>query len=193
MRITAGTPVPGSIVARGYNLNYHSTLSITNMTSLDLQAYVDQNERHSGAFSEERNIYHVEGMSSWRFGQHAGTLGLQYRNIVDDSAPQVVGNGGFGLDPRSTNTETYSVLLQDRWTPVDTLSVLIGDRLEHNDYSGWESNPTLRAAYQFTPTSTLWGAVTRSVRTPSRSEAEAYLDFSNFNDSCSALGSRVPA
>lgn len=85
MRITAGTPVPGSIVARGYNLNYHSTLSITDMTSLDLQAYVDQNERHSGAFSEERNIYHVEGMPSWRFGQHAGTLGLQYRNIIDDS------------------------------------------------------------------------------------------------------------
>ncbi len=184
VRIVAGSPAPGDILSKGFNLNYQSNWTLNDVVTLELQTYIDQNQRRSDAFAEERHTYQVEGISSWHFDQHVASVGLQYRNIDDNSSQQVFGFGGFALNPANTVLETYSALFQDRWTPSQALSVLLSNRFEHNDFSGWEFNPSLRSAYQFTPDATLWVAVSRSTRTASRAEADAYLDFSAIPPPC---------
>jgi iron complex outermembrane receptor protein len=49
---------------------------------------------------------------------------------------------------------------------------VLGAKLEHNNYSGVEFQPGVRLAYMPDPDDTLWFAVTRAVRVPSRVETD---------------------
>jgi iron complex outermembrane receptor protein len=48
----------------------------------------------------------------------------------------------------------------------DTLKLTIGARLEHNDYTGFEVQPNLRLLWTVDDQHSVWGAVSRAVRTP---------------------------
>jgi iron complex outermembrane receptor protein len=50
----------------------------------------------------------------------------------------------------------------------DSLSLTLGSKVEHNSYTGLEFEPSARVQWQASPTQTLWSAVSRAVRTPSR-------------------------
>ena len=52
----------------------------------------------------------------------------------------------------------------------EKLHLILGSRAEHNDSTGWEIQPTARLLFTPTEQHTLWGAVSRAVRTPSRLE-----------------------
>jgi iron complex outermembrane receptor protein len=51
----------------------------------------------------------------------------------------------------------------------------LGTKLEHNDFSGFEVQPSVRAAWDLSNTRTLWGAVSRAVRVPTRIEQNEYI------------------
>ena len=48
------------------------------------------------------------------------------------------------------------------------LSFTLGTKLEHNDYTGFEFEPDARLSWNLSSSQTLWAAVSRAVRTPSR-------------------------
>jgi iron complex outermembrane receptor protein len=48
--------------------------------------------------------------------------------------------------------------------------LIVGTKLEHNDYSGFEWQPSLRLHWSLAARHSVWAAFTRSVRTPSRVE-----------------------
>jgi iron complex outermembrane receptor protein len=50
----------------------------------------------------------------------------------------------------------------------DKLVLTLGSKFEHNDYTGWETIPNGRLQYSIDSGHTLWAAVSRAVRTPSR-------------------------
>ncbi len=50
------------------------------------------------------------------------------------------------------------------------MRLLVGSKFEHNDYSGFEYQPNARLIWTPTEHHSLWGAVSRAVRTPSRLE-----------------------
>jgi iron complex outermembrane receptor protein len=54
----------------------------------------------------------------------------------------------------------------------DRLRVTLGTKLEHNDYTGWEVQPSARLAWTPSPSQTLWAAVSRAVRTPSQVDTD---------------------
>src|SRR5205085_9785971 len=52
------------------------------------------------------------------------------------------------------------------------LWLTVGSKFLHNNYTGFEIQPTARLLWTPTPRQSVWGAVTRAVRTPSRVEEE---------------------
>ena len=48
----------------------------------------------------------------------------------------------------------------------------MGTKLEHNDYTGFEVEPSARLQWNVTPKQMLWAAVSRAVRTPSRIDVD---------------------
>jgi iron complex outermembrane receptor protein len=58
---------------------------------------------------------------------------------------------------------------------ANRLFVTVGSRFDRNDYTGVEAQPTVRARWSIEPRQTLWGAVSRSVRLPTRLDTDLRL------------------
>jgi iron complex outermembrane receptor protein len=66
-----------------------------------------------------------------------------------------------------------SAFLQDELSLANNrLRIQFGSKLEHNDYTGVEIQPSVRAAWEPDPDRTLWGALTRATRTPTRFDSD---------------------
>lgn len=89
-----------------------------------------------------------------------------------------------GLSPASSRTSgddlgkdvIVSGYIQDDITLVpDRLNLTLGAKLEYNDFTGFEFQPSARVFYRPAKSVGLWGSVSRAVRTPSRFERSAEL------------------
>jgi iron complex outermembrane receptor protein len=57
----------------------------------------------------------------------------------------------------------------------EKLFLTLGTKLEHNDYTGFEVEPSGRLQWNLTDKQMVWGAVSRAVRTPSRYDEDLDL------------------
>ncbi len=97
--------------------------------------------------------------------------GLGYR-LIDD----VVANSAvLAFLPAQVSHQWFSGFVQDEIAVVkDRLHLTIGLKIEHNDYTGWEFQPSGRVAWKLTSEQTLWGAISCAVRTPSRIDTDFF-------------------
>ena len=76
---------------------------------------------------------------------------------------------GSNFVPPSRRDETYSAFLQyDVMLVPETFRVIAGSKFDHNDYTGFEYQPQIRAVWTPAKSHTVWVAVSRAVRTPAR-------------------------
>ena len=102
--------------------------------------------------------------------------GAGYRLHSDDikAAP---GSGGT-VDPESKTFGVFSSFVNTEYEVVeDTLKLSTGTKFTHNTFTGWELQPGARLAYFYDDITTVWGAYTRSVRTPARFENDFSRTF----------------
>jgi iron complex outermembrane recepter protein len=80
--------------------------------------------------------------------------------------------------PTRRDDYLLSGFVQDDMTLVpDRLHFIAGTKLEQNSYSGFEIEPSARLLYTPNEQNTIWAAVSRAVRTPSRWEQDSRLIF----------------
>ena len=135
-----------------------------------LQAFYNRTNRDEVPVSEERDTADVDFQHRPPVvGRHQLTWGLGYR--VTSGRIEAVAPTAF--EPPTRTDNLYSGFLQDeiRLLP-DRLQLVLGAKLEHNNYSGVEFQPGVRLAYLPDPDDTLWLGVTRAVRVPSRLETD---------------------
>lgn len=89
-------------------------------------------------------------------------VGFRHTHDVVDSAP------ALAFAPEKLDQQLYSMFVQDEIGLLDAVSLTIGTKVEHNDYTGFEFEPSLRLKWQAAATQVLWAAVSRAVRAPSR-------------------------
>jgi iron complex outermembrane receptor protein len=78
------------------------------------------------------------------------------------------------LPPR-VGRESFNAFVQDEIAlSRDRLHLTLGTKVEHNDYTGFEVEPSVRLAWRPDLQQTIWGAVSRAVRTPSRIDRDLY-------------------
>jgi len=101
--------------------------------------------------------------------------GLGYRQIWD----QTHSNGAIlSLSPVKRSSTLWSAFVHDEITLVpETWKLMAGTKLEHNSFTGLELQPNLRALWTPDPRQTVWAAVSRAVRTPSRAERDATVNL----------------
>ena len=99
---------------------------------------------------------------------HRLSWGLGYRRVEDS----VEGSFIISLDPNRADSDLYSAFIQDEITLNETLRLIVGSKFEHNDRTGFEYQPSLRLAWNPSEATTVWGAATRAVRTPSRTHTQ---------------------
>ena len=170
---TAPAPVVDDAEYSGGNLTGRWTRQTGKDSSLTVQAYYDYVSRESAALFEDRHTLDVEvEHHSVLKGVHDVVWGLNYRHILDDTEPTSI----FSLDPAERHVNLYGVFLQDDISLWDNKAKLtLGSKFEHNDFSGFEAQPSVRLAWLTDAGNTVWGAVSRTVRTPARGEHDVNL------------------
>jgi iron complex outermembrane receptor protein len=116
--------------------------------------------------------------------------GLQYRGS-DGRSPRVVESVEFV--PADQRDDLFTGFVQDDVTLLpDRLRLTVGVKLEHNDYSGFEWQPSGRLTWTPHARHTAWAAVSHAVRTPTRTDQDLRLDFvlPGSNDFVRVLGNR---
>ncbi|HWD20363.1 MAG TPA: TonB-dependent receptor [Verrucomicrobiae bacterium] len=150
----------------GGNLLTRFTHAFSEESDVTLQLYYDQTGRDiPGSFAETLGTYDVDFQHRLRVAQrHDVIWGLGYRLLNDR-----VANGPLiNFLPAHLDQSIYSAFAQDEITLVKDVHLTLGSKVEHNHYSGWEVEPSGRLAWALTPKQSVWAAVSRAVRTPSR-------------------------
>lgn len=99
--------------------------------------------------------------------RHEVIAGATYRSTAD----RIRSTPWLSYDRASATTDFYGIFLQDEISLVpDRLSLTAGAKIERNSYSGWETQPSLRALWHPAKNQAVWAAISRAARTPSRGE-----------------------
>ena len=134
-----------------------------------LQAYYDRSYRDQKALLKEtRDVFDVDFQHRFLLGKgHELLWGLGYRLTSDDLEPAEI----VTVEDEVRSDQLFSFFVQDEISLLpDKLRLLIGSKFEHNDYTGFEYQPNARLIWTPTEHHSVWGAVSRAVRTPSRLE-----------------------
>ncbi len=148
---------------------WQHTFSYENV--LQIQSYYDRTWRNIPAsFGEELETIDLDVQDQLRLGDRNLILwGAGYRVMLD----RVNNNQGLNFVPANRNLQLFSAFAQDDFTIVpDRLRATFGMKVEHNDYSGYEVQPSVRLAWFPTDQQTVWAAVSRPVRSPSRIDTD---------------------
>lgn len=143
-------------------------------SDLQVQAYYDRTERNSVIFDEKRDTFDIDFQYRVGIGNRNDIVwGAGYRVTSDK-----VGNSStISLNPESRTVNLFSAFVQDEIALVpDKLSLMIGSKIEHNDYTGIEFQPSGRAHWTPLENQTFWASISRAVRSPSRVEDDVTLN-----------------
>jgi len=161
-----------AIRTAGANLLGRKTIRLESGTELSAQAYWDFTERNQpGAFIEHLNTLDVQLQSSSTVARrHRLVWGAGYRMAFD----RLDNGAGFAFLPGDLNLHWGNAFVQDEIDLHDTLRLVAGAKVEHNNYTGLEFLPTLRLAWKPTASSMTWASASRTVRAPSRIDRDFY-------------------
>ena len=145
-------------------------------SKFSLQVYYDRTERKRVLIKEDRDTVDLDLQHTLRFGPvNELTWGAGYRFLHDQAAST---DPTFVMIPTSRSEQVLNLFLQDEITLLpDTLRFVIGSKVEHNEFTGWELEPSARLSWIPLKGYSLWAAVTRSVRTPARSDQDVRLNL----------------
>ncbi len=160
-------PSRDDLILSGRNVLGRWSHTFSEDSDLKLQVYYDQTHRRMpGSIAESLDTYDVDFQHRFPLGErHDVVWGLGYRLINDN-----VGNPPtVALLPPRVSRQWFSGFVQDEIALVkDRLHLTLGTKIEHNDYTGVEIQPSARLAWRLSPQQTVWAAISRAVRTPSR-------------------------
>jgi iron complex outermembrane recepter protein len=165
---TSNERVGGNLLGR-----FQHTFSPT--ADYSLQFFYDAYKHEETMFTDRRHtldlqFQHRFGLLDW----HEIIWGAAYNYGNDQITGNQAPNGsapGMNFIPDRINDQLASAFIQDEMTLIDNkLWLTIGARFEHNDYSGFEGQPSAKVMWAPHNQHRLWAGVSRAVRTPSRAE-----------------------
>lgn len=168
-----GPPPPLRVQVNGGNLLARWSRDLGPDAELQLRAYYDHSYRNDPSYIDQLDVADVDFQHQFRSGAQQLTWGINYRRSNNANR----GRGAFALARERSVDEVYGGFIQDQIALGDHLELTLGTKLEHNDFSGFEIQPSLRAAWQLPRGHTLWAAVSRAVRVPTRVERDMAIEL----------------
>ncbi|MCK4306046.1 MAG: TonB-dependent receptor, partial [Candidatus Eisenbacteria sp.] len=161
----------------GGNALMRLTHLFSQSSDISLQIYFDRTERHDAFLQENRNTFDIDfqhrfGLSWWQ----ELIWGLGFRSSSDDISGS--SRGWPNPDREDQTVDLASAFVHSNTAIVeDRLRLTLGCKFEHNDFTDFEIQPTGRLAWLPDKRHTVWGAVSRAVRTPSPIEHDAIIPW----------------
>ncbi len=157
----------------GGNLLGQWSHGFSESSDMTLQVYYDRTSQHIGLFREDRDTADLDFQHRFGLGKRQDILwGLGYRYSHD----RITNMQPVTFFPDSRGDNLFTAFVQDDITLVENvLRLTLGSKFEHNDYSGFEVQPNARLLWTPQEGHTVWAAVSRAVRTPSRADGGIFF------------------
>jgi iron complex outermembrane receptor protein len=171
---TMGQVGPDNIRANGGNLLARWSGQVTDNSDFKLQVYYDQTHRRiPNSFTQNIGTYDSDFQYHFLAGNtHDVVWGFGYRREQDDIINYSPAEAFLPPDLWQNLFNAFAqddiALVPERW------HLIVGSKVEHNDYTGFELEPSGRIAWTPDKTQTVWAAVSRAVRTPDRADVDLY-------------------
>jgi iron complex outermembrane receptor protein len=132
-----------------------------------LQTYYDYKSLRDGYATYDGNTFDVDYQQRFQVARVNELMyGLGAREMIDSVSSESLAQPV--VDPASRDTHLFSAFVQDDLTVVpDRLHFIAGSKFEENGFTGFDVQPSGRLLWTPSQTTSLWGAVSRAVRTPS--------------------------
>ena len=160
----------------GGNIRFRWDRTFSESTSFMLQVYYDRNRSQLlpvGKFDAESFDIDMQYRFPL-FDRHNITWGANYRlyhNKIFDTSLTT-------FSPRERTNHLIGTFIRDDITLIpDRLLFTLGSRFEHNDFTGMEIQPNARLMWTPNTENSIWMAVSRAVRTPSRAEIDSLINL----------------
>jgi iron complex outermembrane receptor protein len=164
----------GDIRIGGGNLLGRWSHTISDGSDIKVQLYYDRTHRRiPNTFAEDLDTYDFDLQHRFPLGERQDIVwGLGYRLSED----RVDNTTNLAFLPAHLSFQIFSAFVQDEIMLVhDRLRLTLGSKFEHNDFSGFEFQPSGRLSWTVTSNQTLWAAISRAVRTPSRIDQDFFV------------------
>ncbi len=149
-------------------------------SEMQLQTYYDWTDwaipYPGDDYEQSLGLFDIDFHHSLRASEaHQLTWGLHYRHLDADISP----GGNIAVTDNSIQQQSISAFLQDSLSLVpEELTLMLGSKLEYNELTHFEYQPSLRLAWQMHEDHVLWSAVSRAVRVPSLVERYGIINVS---------------
>ncbi|HSZ75601.1 MAG TPA: TonB-dependent receptor [Rhizomicrobium sp.] len=158
------------ITADGGNVLGRWNRALGDDSSVTVQTYVDLTARDQLTLKDHRTTFDFDAQYELpALAWNKFLAGIHYRYTSDklDFTPVIFG-------AKNTDSEqTYSGFVQDKITVIpDDLFFTLGSKFEHNDFTGFEYQPSGRLQWLIDADDMAWASVSRAVRTPSEIERD---------------------
>jgi len=174
-----GRPGPeGPLTQRmsGGNLLARWRRSYDESSDMQLRAYYDYTRRDDPSYTDTLHTFDLDFQRRFNAAaRHEIVWGAAYRVTSNNNEAGAI----FALDPEKATDQLFSGFIQDQISLNDTWRLTVGTKLEHNDFSGFEVQPSVRMAWLLRPNQTAWAAISRAVRVPTRIERDIAIDVSD--------------
>jgi iron complex outermembrane recepter protein len=168
----------------GNDLQFRWTAIQSSRSDTTVQAFYDDSARSDAGLVLGRRTFDVDFQHHLRIGNRNDTVwGAAYR-LSDDAA----GGPGFQLIRNSTVAPLASAFVQDEIRVAPRLRVTVGTKIQYEQTSHLQLQPTLRLLFNVSDRQTLWGAFTSAVRTPAETELYGRLTVGAFPDGSGSAG-----
>ena len=137
-------------------------------SNFEVQAYFARDDRTGDFLKELRDTYDLQAQQAVKLGAHQVVWGGEYRLWRED----FVSTGFYRFAKPWAEIGLGALFVQDEWALAPKFDLTVGLKLEDNNYSGLDWMPNVRLAWRPGSDVLVWGAVSRAVRTPNRTERE---------------------
>ena len=158
----------------GGNLLISWERSFSSRSDMRLQLYYDHNDWVDESTESEDATYDLDFQHRFSLGGRQEIVwGLGYRRGQDETRE----GAKLAFIPTTRSTDLYSAFVHhETGLYRGQLILALGSKFEHNGYSGFEFQPSARLIWHPDDRHALWLAVSRSVRTPSRSDRDIRIN-----------------
>ena len=168
-----GQQGPENISVNGGNLLGRWARTLDSNADLKLQAYYDHTHRRiPGSFTQDIDTLDLDFQHHWQpTARNDLVWGVAYRLVRDD----IVNTPSNAFLPPRVERNLFSAFAQDEIELLeDRVHATLGSKIEHNDYTGFEVEPSFRLAWTPDKRQTVWAAASRAIRTPSRIDRDLF-------------------
>ena len=152
--------------------------TFANGSDATLQFYYDHSKRDGPESLEVRDTIDVDFQHRMSLSERQELIWGAGYNRTEDATQGTI---DLAYLPAQLTAQTESAFVQDEIAlKPDRLLLTLGTKLEHNRFTGFEVEPGVRLAWLLGDHHTLWTALSRASRTPSRIETGGIIGITAF-------------